>query len=86
MFELFSVKCTIMIVLRNGVVYICIYILGLVVAVMDHEHFRLKLLYKQKKDISSELKKTKTEAKYLQVYETKMVSELAVSLHEGIYH
>jgi hypothetical protein len=53
---------------------------------MDHEHFRLKLLYKQKKDISSELKKTKTEAKYLQVYEIKMVSELAVSLHEGIYH
>jgi len=46
----------------------------------------LKLLYKQKKDISSELKKTKTEAKYLQVYQTKMVSELTVSLHGGIHH
>jgi hypothetical protein len=40
---------------------------GLVVAVMDHEHFRLKLLYKQKKEVTNDLKKSKAEAKALQV-------------------
>lgn len=39
---------------------------SLVVAVIDHEHFRLKLLYKQKKEVSNELKKTKTDVKTLQ--------------------
>jgi hypothetical protein len=38
---------------------------GLVVAVMDHEHFRLKLLYKQKKEVTNDLKKSKAEAKAL---------------------
>ena len=44
-----------------------IYLSGLVVAVMDHEHFRLKLLYKQKKEVTNDLKKAKAEAKALQV-------------------
>lgn len=39
---------------------------SLLVAVMDHEHFRLKLLYKQKKEVSNELKKSKSEAKNLE--------------------
>ncbi|CAC5415779.1 unnamed protein product [Mytilus coruscus] len=39
---------------------------SLVVAVIDHEHFRLKLLYKQKKEVSHDLKKTKSEVKNLQ--------------------
>ena len=40
---------------------------GLVVAIMDHEHFRLKLLYKQKKKVSAELKTAKSELKGLEV-------------------
>ena len=40
---------------------------GLVVAIMDHEHFRLKLLYKQKKKISQDLKNAKSEVKGLEV-------------------
>ncbi|VDI70897.1 Hypothetical predicted protein [Mytilus galloprovincialis] len=39
---------------------------SLVVAVIDHQHFRLKLLYKQKKEVSQDLKKTKSEVKNLQ--------------------
>ena len=34
---------------------------------MDHEHFRLKLLYKQKKEVTNDLKKSKAEVKALQV-------------------
>ena len=34
---------------------------------MDHEHFRLKLMYKQKKKVSAELKTTKSELKGLEV-------------------
>ncbi|XP_033752117.1 uncharacterized protein LOC117335940 isoform X2 [Pecten maximus] len=40
---------------------------SLIVAVMDHGHFRLKLLYSQKKKISASLKSTKNELKALQV-------------------
>ena len=40
---------------------------GLVVAIMDHEHFRLKLLYKQKKKVGVELKEAKDEMKGLKV-------------------
>ena len=36
-------------------------ILGLIVAVIDHEHFKLKLLYKQKKNVSNDLKKIKAQ-------------------------
>lgn len=42
-------------------------ILGLVVAVIDHEHFRMKLMYKQKKQIASDLKTAKNNFKDLQV-------------------
>lgn len=35
---------------------------------MDHEHFRLKILYKQKKKISNELKEMTAENKGLQVF------------------
>ncbi|XP_021353074.1 uncharacterized protein LOC110450126 isoform X2 [Mizuhopecten yessoensis] len=38
---------------------------SLVVAVIDHEHFRMKLLYKQKKEVSTDLKKMKAENKSL---------------------
>ncbi|XP_033751624.1 uncharacterized protein LOC117335611 isoform X2 [Pecten maximus] len=38
---------------------------SLVVAVIDHEHFRMKLLYKQKKQVSVDLKKAKAENKSL---------------------
>ncbi|XP_069133432.1 uncharacterized protein [Argopecten irradians] len=38
---------------------------SLVVAVIDHEHFRMKLLYKQKKAVSNDLKKAKAENKSL---------------------
>ena len=40
---------------------------GLIVAVMDHAHFRLKLLYKQKKSISAQLKDTKQKCHALEV-------------------
>ncbi|XP_060074503.1 uncharacterized protein LOC132554210 [Ylistrum balloti] len=40
---------------------------SLIVAVMDHGHFRLKLLYSQKKKISASLKSTKQELKALQM-------------------
>ena len=40
---------------------------GLVVAIMDHEHFRLKVLYKQKKKVSAELKTVKSDIKGLEV-------------------
>ncbi|XP_069133434.1 uncharacterized protein [Argopecten irradians] len=40
---------------------------SLIVAVMDHGHFRLKLLYSQKKKISASLKTTKQELKTLRV-------------------
>ncbi|XP_063401364.1 uncharacterized protein LOC134685533 isoform X2 [Mytilus trossulus] len=39
---------------------------SLVVSVIEHEHFRMKLLYKQKKNIANDLKKVKSEAKVLQ--------------------
>ncbi|KAL4225352.1 Voltage-gated hydrogen channel 1 [Mactra antiquata] len=39
---------------------------SLVVAIMDHEHFRLVLLYKQKKKVSNELKEAKSEIKGLE--------------------
>lgn len=42
-------------------------ILGLVVAVIDHEHFRMKLMYKQKKQIAADLKTAKNNFKDLQV-------------------
>ncbi|XP_052066292.1 uncharacterized protein LOC127705949 [Mytilus californianus] len=38
---------------------------SLVVSVIEHEHFRMKLLYKQKKNIANDLKKVKSEAKVL---------------------
>lgn len=44
-----------------------LFILGLVVAVIDHEHFRMKLMYKQKKQISADLKTAKNNFKDLQV-------------------
>ena len=34
---------------------------------MDHEHFRLKVLYKQKKKVSAELKSVKSDIKGLEV-------------------
>lgn len=37
------------------------------VAVIDHEHFRMKLMYKQKKQISADLKTAKNNFKDLQV-------------------
>jgi len=40
---------------------------GLVVAIMDHEHFRLVILYKQKKKTATELEEVKAENKGLQV-------------------
>ncbi|XP_061187188.1 uncharacterized protein LOC133195358 [Saccostrea echinata] len=40
---------------------------SLVVAVIDHEHFRMKLMYKQKKQIAAELKSAKANAKDLQI-------------------
>ena len=43
------------------------YSLGLIVAVIDHEHFRMKLLYKQKKQVAQELKSCKIDNKGLQV-------------------
>ena len=42
---------------------------------MDHEHFRLKLLYKQKKKVSQELKEAKTEIKGLEVSRLRYVLE-----------
>lgn len=45
-----------------------LFILGLVVAVIDHEHFRMKLMYKQKKQISADLKTAKNNFKDLQVH------------------
>ncbi|XP_062621213.1 uncharacterized protein LOC134282843 [Saccostrea cucullata] len=39
---------------------------SLVVAVIDHEHFRMKLLYKQKKQVASDLKTSKADNKALQ--------------------
>lgn len=36
---------------------------GLIVAVLDHEHFRLKMLYQEKKRISAELKVLKKQEK-----------------------
>lgn len=44
-----------------------LFMLGLVVAVIDHEHFRMKLMYKQKKQISADLKTAKNNFKDLQV-------------------
>lgn len=44
-----------------------LFMLGLVVAVIDHEHFRMKLMYKQKKQISVDLKTAKNNFKDLQV-------------------
>lgn len=40
---------------------------SLVVAVIDHEHFRMKLMYKQKKQIASDLKTAKNNFKDLQI-------------------
>lgn len=40
---------------------------SLVVAVIDHEHFRMKLMYKQKKQISADLKTAKNNFKDLQI-------------------
>ena len=37
------------------------------VAVIDHEHFRMKLMYKQKKQVSADLKTAKSNFKDLQV-------------------
>lgn len=37
------------------------------VAVIDHEHFRMKLMYKQKKQIANELKDVKAEKKNFEV-------------------
>ncbi|XP_061187963.1 uncharacterized protein LOC133195979 [Saccostrea echinata] len=39
---------------------------SLVVAVIDHEHFRMKLLYKQKKQVANDLKTSKADNKALQ--------------------
>ena len=36
-------------------------------AVIDHEHFRMKLMYKQKKEVTQDLKKQKDENKNLVV-------------------
>ena len=38
-----------------------IYIIGLVVAVKDHEHFRLKMLFTQKKKIEHENKQIRAD-------------------------
>nr|XP_022299839.1 uncharacterized protein LOC111108326 [Crassostrea virginica] len=40
---------------------------SLVVAVIDHEHFRMKLMYKQKKQVSADLKTAKSNFKDLQI-------------------
>ncbi|XP_048731494.2 uncharacterized protein LOC125648425 [Ostrea edulis] len=40
---------------------------SLVVAVIDHEHFRMKLMYKQKKQIAADLKTAKANFKDLQI-------------------
>ena len=42
---------------------------GLIVAIIDHEHFRLKLLYKEKKTIASELKELKEREEKFEVGE-----------------
>jgi uncharacterized protein YoxC len=44
-----------------------IFLTGLVVAIMDHQHFRLVLLYKQKKKVSQELKEAKNDINGLEV-------------------
>jgi hypothetical protein len=36
---------------------------GLIVAVLDHEHFRLKMLYQEKKAVTAELKTLKAKEK-----------------------
>lgn len=40
---------------------------GLVVAVKDHEHFRLKLVYKRKKKIQTNLREMEVKAQIFQV-------------------
>ena len=42
-------------------------LLGLIVAIIDHEHFRLKLLYKEKKTIAAELKELKEKEEKFEV-------------------
>ena len=37
------------------------------VAIIDHEHFRMKLLYQQKKQISIQVKEVKKEVKLYEV-------------------
>jgi len=34
---------------------VCWYFSGLIVAVLDHEHFRLKMMYKEKKVLAAQL-------------------------------
>ncbi|XP_062621214.1 uncharacterized protein LOC134282845 [Saccostrea cucullata] len=58
---------------------------SLVVAVIDHEHFRMKLMYKQKKQIAAELKAAKANTKDLQIcFEAmrKLASSAGVSAKE----
>ena len=47
--------------------YIGLISTGLVVAVKDHEHFRLKLVYKRKKKIQTNLREMEVKAQIFQV-------------------
>lgn len=58
---------------------------SLIIAVMDHHHFRLKLLYKQKKEVTNDNKMSKSEAKNLEQQlhiVLKLVTEAGVSEQE----
>lgn len=61
--------------------------LGLVVAVIDHEHFRMKLMYKQKKQIYADLKTAKNNFKDLQVNIKKahLSQKIHIILWKGFY-
>ncbi|XP_076113549.1 uncharacterized protein LOC143081694 isoform X1 [Mytilus galloprovincialis] len=54
---------------------------SLIVAIIDHEHFRMKLLYKQKKQISIQMKDAKKE---LKLYEKSLQSVEQLCLCSGI--
>ena len=58
-----------------------IVITGLVVAVRDHEHFRLKLLYTQKKKTDSENKQLKQDKDKLNVC-TKKINNINKQLKQ----
>lgn len=63
-----------------------LFMLGLVVAVIDHEHFRMKLMYKQKKQIYADLKTAKNNFKDLQVNIKKAhLSQKIILFYERVF-